>query len=279
MPDTHTAWCICLSTACRGGTPPLSGACKWGAAVPYSGTSPLSGACKWGAARYRTDACARTAGPMGPMTPTPSQWVCFGPRNPNALILCSRALSAEEEEAHSFASFPGDTPFAAGTPARARRRGRTVGVDVGGCCHTPRDTGIIAEQVPGPEGGYRAACGVQLRRQRSGPGSAMLCRAWVTKTPCQRGRARHCCLPPPWMVAAARAVSTASTVPSPIMQQNQTRGGPSCPPAAAAGGRVRADGRADTRRCALQIKSNHHRSTFATLAGWMWTGDMPRQDL
>jgi hypothetical protein len=130
--------------------------------------------------------------------PAPSQWVRCGPRNLNALDrACMRACMrggvqqrpAGKEEAHAFARPPTGCKLCALCSRNASSRAESRTVRNGrsrrwGCCRTPRDMGIIAEQVPGPERGYRAACGVQ---QRSGPATAgrWLSCGWAT--PCSAG--------------------------------------------------------------------------------------------
>ena len=179
MPGTRTAWYVCLTTACRGRNTP---GCRVHA-LRRPGPPAYS--------------CMHTHGSAW-RPPAPSQWVRCGPRNLNALDrACMRACMrggvqqrpAGKEEAHAFARPPTGCKLCALCSRNASSRAESRTVRNGrsrrwGCCRTPRDMGIIAEQVPGPERGYRAACGVQ---QRSGPATAgrWLSCGWAT--PCSAG--------------------------------------------------------------------------------------------
>jgi hypothetical protein len=119
-----------------------------------------------GAPARSTVACARTGQQPGDPPPHPGGCALVPATRPRSTVhACMHACAAvcssgplEKRRPMLSPRFREDAscaPFAAGTPARARgrRRSETVGVDVGGGCRTPRDKGIIAELVPGPERG------------------------------------------------------------------------------------------------------------------------------
>jgi hypothetical protein len=134
--------------------------------VQGQGHPRLSGACMWGAAPAHS--CMRTHVPsLETPHPTPvgALWSTQPERARPCMHACMHRGSVQQrpagkEEAHAFARLPRGyklCALAACTPARARGRGRseTVGIDVRGGCRTSRDKGIIAEQVPGLERGFR----------------------------------------------------------------------------------------------------------------------------
>ena len=134
MPDTRTAWYVCLSTACGAGTLPVVKCMHVGCARAPS----------------RTVACARTAQPRDP-PPHPSGCALWSTQPERARLCmhhacvmharqCEAAQPAGNEEAHAFARLSRGCKLCALCSRNAISRGRggseLWGSALGGC-HTP----------------------------------------------------------------------------------------------------------------------------------------------
>ena len=171
MPDTRTAWYVCLSTACGAGTLPVVKCMHVGCARAPS----------------RTVACARTAQPRDP-PPHPSGCALWSTQPERARLCmhhacvlharqCEAAQPAGNEEAHAFARLSRGCKLCALCSRNAgTRRIRTVGVGVGRVSHA-RTSASSQSKCQGPNGAKRFGSRVFLfrlpprsppRRKRSG---------------------------------------------------------------------------------------------------------------